>query len=76
MATHKFTTGYAYYTENGHNIGKIEVSIGDHPVSDKYVIVDVPNKAALDAIVLWQEPFDESKSIMARLAKLEAKVGV
>lgn len=78
MKTATVTTGYGYVLKDSKIIAKFELSPGEHPINDDCSIVNVANKAALDAVIVYHEPvvIDTSKDFETRLAKLEAKVGV
>lgn len=44
------TTGFGYYTKNGKIIGKYELPVGEHPLSEGIDYVEVANRQVLDVV--------------------------
>lgn len=46
------TTGFGYFKKDGKNIIKYELPLGEHPDPIGFDVVEVADKAALDAITI------------------------
>jgi hypothetical protein len=57
MQTIEVKTGFGYYRDaQGHIISKAELPEGTHPLKNGFTYVEVADKAALDAIVIYVDP--------------------
>ena len=57
MQTIDVKTGFGYYTDaQGHITDKAELPAGRHNLIDGYTYVEVDDKAALDAVVIYVDP--------------------
>lgn len=74
----KVNTGFGYYVDQaGHKIAKAELPIGEHPLRDGFIYVEVANKPALDAIDLWIDPADiELQNNEAKITARTRKISV
>lgn len=69
MRTIKVTTGFGYFVDPaGHIISPALLPVGDHPMLDDYIYVEVADKESLDAVELYQDP------VALERAKNERKV--
>jgi len=50
-------TGFGFFKDaGGHIVSKAQLPAGSHPVKDGFTYIEVADQAALDAVVLWQDP--------------------
>ncbi len=62
MAEFAVKTGYGYFKDAGGNIvSKAELPVGDHPIQTGFTYTEVPDKTALDAVVVYRPPLTQQQ---------------
>lgn len=69
------TTGFGYYTLNGHIIAKVELPPGEHPdPTNGATYIEVANQTALDQIIIYVPPVSPAQTFNVTLFQEELMV--
>lgn len=75
MKTIKLTTGFGYIKDSNNKIiSKYELPRGDHPISDEFEFVELPDKAAMDAVIIEPSEPEPQTAEQIREDKIQAEI--